>query len=203
MRGVNCPLPPPPPDRPSAPTPDYTSDLLPVADPENDSLPPAGADAEHPRCNDCGRPLARCAGPGGEQGWTCVVCDDPGAVDRCSCEEALALRAELVVLKAKTAQLQARAEAADEEAAELRAEVADLEQVLTAEARVRNRLLNERDKLRAELGRRGMSTLDQAVLDASHLILDWSLRRIADENGGCLADWANAELARREAKRHG
>jgi hypothetical protein len=38
----------------------------------------------------------------------------------------------------------------------------------------------------------------KAVLEAGNLVLDSSLRRIADENGGCLADWARAELARRE-----
>lgn len=40
---------------------------------------------------------------------------------------------------------------------------------------------------------------ERAVLDAGNLVLDESLRRIADENGGCLADWARAELARRGA----
>ena len=146
---------PPPPERSGAPTPDYSSDLPPAADPEDDSLPPPpGAGDDHPRCADCGRPLARRVEPGGGQAWTCVVCDDPGAVERCSCEEALALRTELVLLKAKASQLEARAQAADEEVLELRAQVADLEQVLQTEARVRNRLLNERDKLRAELARR-------------------------------------------------
>lgn len=163
---------PPPPARPSAPTPDYASEL--PAEPDRDTLPPPGADDDHPRCPTCERPLARRVEPSGGQDWTCVVCDDPGAVERCSCEEALALRTELVLLRAKAAQLEARARAADEEVLELRAQVADLEQVLEAEARVRNRLLNERDRLRAELARREVP------------------------RGSCLT-----ELARREAKRDG
>ena len=42
-----------------------------------------------------------------------------------------------------------------------------------------------------------VSEAERKVLDAGNLVLDESLRRIADENGGCLADWAQAELARR------
>lgn len=42
-----------------------------------------------------------------------------------------------------------------------------------------------------------VTAADKAVLKAGNLVLDSSLRRIADENGGCLADWARAELARR------
>lgn len=37
-----------------------------------------------------------------------------------------------------------------------------------------------------------------AVLNASNLILASTLRRLAEENGGTVADWAHAELARRE-----
>jgi hypothetical protein len=50
-------------------------------------------------------------------------------------------------------------------------------------------------------GEHVVSAADQAVLEAGNLVLDSSLRRIADENGGCLADWAKAELARRAVKR--
>lgn len=57
--------------------------------------------------------------------------------------------------------------------------------------------------IRLVLGRHGLhlvSEADKRVLDAGNLVLDSSLRRIADENGGCLADWAKAELARRGEK---
>jgi len=55
-------------------------------------------------------------------------------------------------------------------------------------------------ELRAMLSASGLHVVGakaHAVLKAGNLVLDSSLRRIADENGGCLADWATAELARR------
>lgn len=59
------------------------------------------------------------------------------------------------------------------------------------------------DELRQCLADQGLhivTAAEKAVLEAANLVLDSSLRRIADENGGCLADWAKAELAKREPK---
>jgi hypothetical protein len=58
-----------------------------------------------PPCPECGRPMARVAGPGEHRGWTCVNCnaagdpeedhlEDPADSRPCGCEETEALKAE-------------------------------------------------------------------------------------------------------------
>lgn len=101
-----------------------------------------------PECPSCDLPMARYAGPrAGEGGWTCLHCEsprtdeEPEPVEACSCEEAVALRAEVERLRdpyrertwaERFSVLTARAERAEARVAELeRAPTAYERQLLT------------------------------------------------------------------------
>lgn len=119
-------------------------------------------------------------------------------VERCSCDEAVALRGQLDAAEQHVKILQSNWDACH---GQHRAALDRIDRalIILSEPGMWSDFAARARKGLAAHDLHVISAADKAVLEAGNLVLDSSLRRIAEENGGCLADWAKAELARREA----